>query len=218
MASRVVRAHGMPLLNKPDWKTVMRRLMSTLALALVAALALTGCGNTADNADTSNSNNSSKSEFNDADVTFAQSMIPHHEQAVMMAQMAKTHAQSPEVKDLAAKIEAAQGPEIDAMSGWLKAWGQKESSGNGMGGMDQGSDGMPGMMSDDDMMSLDSANGAGFDRMFLTMMITHHEGAIEMAKAQQADGKNGDAVALAKKIEADQTSEITQMKDLLKSS
>lgn len=193
----------------------MRRLFGTLALALVAALALTGCGSAADNADTSN--NSSKSEFNDADVAFAQSMIPHHEQAVMMAQMAKTHAQSPEVKDLAAKIEAAQGPEIDTMSGWLKAWGQKESSGNGMGDMDHGSDGMPGMMSDDDMMSLDSANGAGFDRMFLTMMITHHEGAIEMAKAQQADGKNGDAVALAKKIEADQTSEIAQMKDLLKS-
>ncbi|EAQ5978266.1 DUF305 domain-containing protein [Salmonella enterica subsp. enterica serovar Senftenberg] len=198
----------------------MRRLFSVLALALVAALALTGCGNTADNAANSGTSNSSKADFNDADVTFAQSMIPHHQQAVVMAKMAKANAESSDVKDLAAKVEAAQGPEIDTMSGWLKAWGQKQPSGNGMGsmnGMDHGSDGMPGMMSDDDMMSLDSTKGTGFDRMFLTMMITHHEGAIEMAETEQTDGKNADAIALAKKIEADQTAEIAQMKDMLRS-
>lgn len=195
----------------------MRRLFSVLALALVAALALTGCGSAADNAATSGRSSSSNPDFNDADVTFAQSMIPHHEQALVMAKMAKSHARSSEVKDLAAKIEAAQGPEIDTMSGWLKAWGQQEPTGSGMGGMNPGSDGMPGMMGDDDMMSLDSPNGPGFDRMFLTMMIKHHEGAIEMAKSEQVDGKNADAVALAKKIEADQTAEIAQMKVMLRS-
>lgn len=194
----------------------MRRLFSVLALALVAALALTGCGSAADNAATSGGS-SSNTDFNDADVTFARSMIPHHAQAVVMAKMAQSHAQSSEVKDLAAKIEAAQGPEIDTMSGWLQAWGQEEPTGSGMGGMNPGSDGMPGMMGDDDMMSLDSADGAGFDGMFLTMMIEHHEGAIEMAKTEQVDGKNADAVALAKKIEADQTAEIAQMKDMLRS-
>jgi uncharacterized protein (DUF305 family) len=190
----------------------MKRLFSVLAMA-VAAFALAACGN---NTDTAGGGSSSRSNFNDADVTFAQSMIPHHEQAVVMAKMAKSHASSAEVKDLAAKIEAAQGPEIKIMSGWLNAWGEDASSGSGMNhGM--GGNGMPGMMGDDDMMSLDSADGAGFDRMFLTMMIEHHEGAIEMAMKEQVDGKNQDAVALAKKIESDQTAEIAVMKDLLKS-
>lgn len=189
----------------------MKRFLGVLALALVAALALAACGN-----DAGSGSSSSSSEFNNADVTFAQSMIPHHEQAVEMAKMAASHASTAEVKDLAAKIEAAQGPEIKTMSGWLKAWGKDVPSGS-MGGMNHGSGGMPGMMSDDDMMSLDSSDGAGFDRMFLTMMIEHHEGAIEMAKTEQADGKNADAVALAKKIEADQTAEIAVMKDLLQS-
>lgn len=201
----------------------MKRLLGVLALTLAAALALSGCGSAADNSasssatkSSSSTSSSSNTDFNDADVTFVQSMIPHHEQAVVMAEMAKSHSESSEVKDLAAKIQAAQGPEIDTMSGWLKAWGQKELSGSSMGGMDHGSDGMPGLMSDDDLVSLDSASGARFDRVFLTMMIQHHEGAIEMAKAEQVDGKNTDAVELAKKIEADQTAEIAQMKDMLK--
>jgi len=192
----------------------MKRLFGVFALALVAALMLTGCGSDADNA---GSGSSASAQFNDADVKFAQSMIPHHEQAVMMAKMARSQASSAEVKDLAAKIEAAQGPEITTMSGWLKAWGEDVPSGSDMGGMDHGSDGMDGMMSDDDMMSLDSSTGTGFDQMFLTMMIKHHEGAIEMAKTEQVDGESKDAVALAKKIESDQRAEIAVMKDLLKS-
>ena len=194
----------------------MRRLFGVLALALVAALAVTGCGNAANGS----GSNSASGRFNDADVRFAQSMIPHHEQAVVMAKMAESHAASADVRDLAARIEAAQGPEIRMMSRWLRAWGEDVPAGGGMGGMggmDHGSDGMPGMMGDDDMMSLDSVSGAGFDRMFLTMMIEHHEGAIEMAKTEQSDGKHPDAIDLAEKIEADQTAEIAVMQDLLKS-
>ena len=73
---------------------------------------------------------------------------------------------------------------------------------------------MPGMMSDDDMSGLEKATGAQFDQMFLTMMIEHHTGAIEMAKIEQSKGKNADAKALAKQIEADQTAEIAEMKEL----
>ena len=195
----------------------MKRFLSLLTVALVGALVMSACGNATDNAG-GTSSSSSKADFNDADITFAQSMIPHHTQAVVMAKMAASHAESPAVTDLATKIEAAQGPEIDTMTGWLKAWGQEAAAGSGgMDGMDHGYGEMPGMMGDDDMKSLDSANGAAFDRMFLTMMIRHHEGAIEMAKTEQADGKNADAVALAKQIQADQEAEIAQMKDLLKS-
>jgi uncharacterized protein (DUF305 family) len=193
----------------------MKRLFSSTILALVAAFALTGCGSDGDSA------GDGGGDFNDADVTFAQSMIPHHEQAVQMAKVAKMHASTSEVKNLADKIEAAQGPEIATMKGWLKDWGKDETSGDdSMGGMDHGSDDsgmndMPGMMSDGDMGALDKATGAKFDRMFLTMMIEHHEGAIEMAKTEQSKGKNADAKALAKQIEAAQTTEIADMKELL---
>ena len=190
----------------------MKRLLSSTILAVVAAFALTACGS-------GDSAGDGGGDFNDADVTFAQSMIPHHEQAVQMAKMAKVHASTLEVKNLADKIEAAQGPEIATMKGWLKDWGEDESSDDSMGGMDHGSDDsgmkdMPGMMSDGDMSALDRATGAQFDQMFLTMMIEHHTGAIEMAKTEQSKGKNGDAKALAKEIEATQTSEIADMKEL----
>ena len=186
----------------------MKRLVSSIALALVAALAPTGCGS-------GDSSGSGAGDFNKADVTFAQSMIAHHEQAVEMAKMAKMHAATAEVNNLADKIESAQGPEIKTMKGWLKDWGRSESSGS-MGGMDHGSGtGMPGMMSDGDMSALGKAIGASFDKMFLTMMIGHHAGAIEMAKTEQAKGKNADAKALAKKIEAAQTTEIAEMKKML---
>ncbi|MBA2773682.1 MAG: DUF305 domain-containing protein, partial [Nocardioidaceae bacterium] len=166
----------------------MKRLLSATTIAVVAALTLAGCGST--------STSSSAGTFNDADVTFARSMIPHHQQAVQMAQMAKTHASTTEVKQLADTIEAAQGPEIATMTGWLKAWGKPLPSGSDMSGHDMGSmsGDMPGMMSDGEMKKLDVATGAEFDQMFLTMMIKHHTGAIEMAKTEQSDGKNPDAV------------------------
>ena len=197
----------------------MKRLFTAIALAVVATLTLAACGSNdspSSTSSTSRTSRTSSSRFNDADVTFAQSMIPHHQQAVQMAKLATTNASSPAVKDLAAEIEAAQGPEIATMSGWLEDWGKDGNSGSGMSGMDMGNS-MPGMMSDDDMSKLDADSGATFDRMFLTMMIRHHTGAIEMATTEQSDGKNADTVALAKKIAAAQTTEIAHMKDLLES-
>jgi uncharacterized protein (DUF305 family) len=161
-------------------------------------------------------------EHNNADVRFAQQMIPHHAQAVAMAQMAESHAESDEVRALAADIEAAQGPEIELMSGWLESWSEDvPATGMGHGAASDnmhdmgGTDDMPGMMSGEDMESLDGAHGRGFDRMFLEMMIEHHEGAIEMARTEQADGQYPDAVALAKTIEKVQAAEIATMQELL---
>ena len=151
-------------------------------------------------------------DFNDADVSFATDMIPHHRQAVEMAELAGSRAQSPEVKALARQIMEAQDPEIQTMSGWLTAWG--ESVPEDMSGMDM-STSMPGMMSSDDMDGLMNASGAEFDKMFLTMMIEHHNGAIEMAKTEQAEGEYPDAVALAQQIESAQTEEIATMQELL---
>jgi uncharacterized protein (DUF305 family) len=128
--------------------------------------------------------------------------------------MAETRASDAEVKSLAAKITAAQQPEIDTMTGWLTAWGQPAPSpGMSMPSMDHGA--MPGAMSPADMEKLEAAKGAAFDKQFLTMMITHHEGAITMAQDEVKDGSNTDAKALAQKIVADQQAEIATMKTIL---
>jgi uncharacterized protein (DUF305 family) len=151
---------------------------------------------------------------NDADVEFAQGMIPHHQQAVEMAELAATRAASPKVKELAGTIAAAQAPEITQMTGLLTTWGAPPpatSDGHDMHGS------MPGMMSDAEMASLEKLDGRSFDKKFLEMMIEHHEGALQMTTAEQQRGQNPEAKALAKKIETDQTAEIQQMQTMLQS-
>ncbi|GAA1130023.1 DUF305 domain-containing protein [Nocardioides aquiterrae] len=198
----------------------IKRKLAAATLVVAGTLTLAACGGGMDGMNMGDDSSSSPSatadasaEFNDADVTFASHMIPHHQQAVEMAELADTRAQSQEVKDLAAQIKRAQGPEIEQMTAWLDAWGQPAPS--DMGGMDMGGS-MPGMMSEDEMGQLEGASGAEFDQMFLTMMISHHQGAIEMAKTEQADGKNEDAIDLAAQIERAQTEEIATMRELLK--
>lgn len=198
----------------------MKKTFALFALLLAAILTLAACGNDADPSGSSGDDGAATAQFNGADVAFAQNMIPHHQQAVQMAQMADDHAGSPEVKQLAEDIEAAQGPEIDQMTQWLEAWGQDVPS-DSMGHDDMGhgdpSGGMPGMMDQEDMDRLDQASGDAWDQMFLTSMIEHHEGAIEMARREKANGKNPEAVDLAKKIETDQKAEIAKMRDMLNS-
>ncbi|MEU7240222.1 DUF305 domain-containing protein [Streptomyces sparsogenes] len=148
---------------------------------------------------------------NQADVTFAQQMIPHHRQAIAMADMAEEHASSSQVKAFAQKIQKEQKPEIQTMTGWLKAWGERVP--HGMEGM--GHNAMPGMMSDHDMHQMKSASGNAFDTMFLTMMIKHHQGAIDMAKTEKQHGAYGPAKKMAAGIVTTQTAEITQMRTML---
>jgi len=185
-------------------------MRKTLAAALVAAslLTLAACGNEDDSG--------SAAGHNDADVAFAQQMIPHHQQAIEMAQLAETRAQSPDVKDLAADIEAAQDPEIETMTGWLDSWGEEAPGEGGHGEHDMSSDDMAGMMTEEEMADLEGSSGSAFDQMFLTMMIEHHQGAIEMAQTEQAEGEFPDALAMAEQIESAQTEEIQTMQELLK--
>lgn len=187
----------------------MRKTLTTLTLLAATAVAVTGCSDDA----------ASNATFNDADVTFAQEMIPHHRQAVEMAALAEDRAADPEVLELAEDIEAAQAPEIATMTGWLESWGE-EVPADSMGHADMGhgsADAMPGMMSAEDMASLEQADGDAFDRLFLELMVAHHQGALEMARTEQEQGENPDAVALAEKIEADQRAEISLMQRLLES-
>ena len=191
------------------------KTVKLIAPLVALGLALTACGGDESDA------GAASADHNDQDVTFATEMIPHHTQAVQMSEMALANAESQEVRDLAEDISAAQEPEIEQMSSWLEAWGEDvPDTGDGdMGGMDHGGmDGMedmPGMMSSDEMDELESASGSAFDEMFLSMMIEHHEGAIEMAQTEQADGENPDEIDLAETIEDAQTAEIETMEELL---
>ncbi|KAA1423645.1 DUF305 domain-containing protein [Mumia zhuanghuii] len=149
-------------------------------------------------------------DHNAADVTFAQQMIPHHRQALEMAALAPTRAGA-EVEDLAARIAAAQDPEIATMTGWLEEWGEEVPADDAHA--DHGD--MEGMMSPEDLERLEGLSGASFDEEFLRQMIVHHEGAVTMAKNQIADGANPEAVALAEAVVDAQQSEIDEMAALL---
>jgi uncharacterized protein (DUF305 family) len=179
-------------------------------IALVASIVLTACGNDTTPA-TGAEPAAGGGDHNAADVTFAQEMIPHHRQAIEMAEMAASRASTPEVKALAARITAAQGPEIRTMTGWLTSWDEDVPS---SGGHETGAGGM---MGDEKMATLTGATGAVFDRMFLTMMTEHHEGAIETARTEQTEGRFGPAKDLAGKIVKDQQAEIAEMARLLAS-
>jgi len=206
---------------------LLKRITHTVALptALAATLVLTACG-TADTSGTSGtkpgasatSSATAVSAANDADVEFATMMIPHHAQAVAMADLALKQATDPKVKALAPAIKAAQGPEITLMTGWLTGWGEPvpaneaESDMSGMEGM---GDQSGGMMSAKEMAGLGKATGPTFDRMWLTMMIRHHEGAVVMAKTSLAKGKSPEARQLATAIIDSQSAEISKMRSIL---
>lgn len=153
----------------------------------------------------------------DADVMFAQMMIPHHQQAVEMSDLilAKPDIDA-RVRALARQIKAAQGPEITQMTGWLEGWGfTVMPMDNDMDHSGHAGSGMDGMMSEKDMKELEAAGAADASRMFLEGMVKHHEGAVEMAQTEISDGENPDAIELAEAIVASQQQEITVMKDLL---
>jgi uncharacterized protein (DUF305 family) len=167
-------------------------------------------------------------EHNDADIAFAEMMIVHHHQAIAMADLAADRAASEAVKSLAEQIRAAQGPEIETMTGLLHAWdaevlegvspgGTGGTGGTGGPGRMGGMHGMPGAMAPEQMDQLMGAQGAGFDRMFLEMMTSHHNGAVEMARTEQAQGQNPQALELAETIEKDQTAEVERMRQILTS-
>jgi len=206
--------------------TVNRSLTRRAALAaaaVTAVLSLAACGNDSDSSgqkvhDTSSMSSAPASTeagaHNTQDVSFAQGMIPHHRQAVEMAQLAADRASSGKVKDLATRIEKAQDPEITTMSGWLKSWGEDVPA--DMPGMDHSAQsGMPGMMDTTDMGELKKASGKDFDTMFLTMMVEHHKGAVEMATTEKNKGKYAPATKLADDIITAQNAEITEMNQLL---
>lgn len=215
----------------------MKRTLVLSTLAVASTLALAACGEATDaTTDTTTSATSTatttpettetttatteadgeiSADHNDADIMFAQMMIPHHQQAVEMSEMLLAKEGIPaQVVEFAQGVIDAQGPEIDRMNAMLEAWDQQPVTDSG--GMDHGKmGGMSGMMSQEDMIALEEAQGTEAARLYLEQMTAHHEGAVDMARDEVADGQNPHAITLAEQVISDQEAEIAQMKQML---
>ncbi len=199
------------MLDSP--RTVRISAGAFVAAALIAGAA--GCASSSPTAPSSSASvaasDVNSGPHNAEDVSFLQGMIPHHEQAIVMAKLVPSRTTDQALISLASQIEGAQGPEIAQMKSWLSQWGEPASASSGGHGMGGGQ----GMMSADQMAQLEKAQGAEFNRMWLEMMIAHHEGAVEMANQELAKGENPQAKALAQAIVTGQTKEIAAMKKML---
>ncbi|MFY1594170.1 DUF305 domain-containing protein [Micromonospora sp. WMMD737] len=146
---------------------------------------------------------------NSMDVWFVRMMIPHHAQALEMAEMAGDRAGNPALRALAERIRASQGPEIGLMRGWLQARGLSTE----VAGHDH--DGMRGMQTPEAIRQLAAARGAEFDRLFVRMMTEHHQGAVQMATDLLKVGADLTLAEFANSVATEQTVEIDRMRELL---
>ena len=197
--------------------SIPARVAAALA-AVVAALFLSSCTSPASDGHTGDEHpdepviTGAPAGFNADDVAFATNMISHHQQAVEMSALVPDRSTDPEIIALAEQISAAQQPEIETMKVFLVQWNENPDTATGHNG--HGAT-MQGMVDDATMTKLESLNGSEFDTLWLESMISHHQGAIEMAKAEITNGKNVDAKGLAQTIVDTQQAEIGQMKQML---
>ena len=181
--------------------------LAKVVLAMLAAfLLLAGCSE----------NSSNTAKFSSTDLMFANMMIPHHEQAIEMSDLAIEISENPEIVALARKIKAAQAPEIEQMKLWQDNGDPGHMGHDMMEDFDNDGNGMMGVLDESQISELERATGIEFDRLFLEGMIAHHEGAIDMAE-MVVDSENKEAAALGKAIIESQTAEIEEMKTLLAS-
>lgn len=204
-----------------------RRTTAAALFLVLTAAGLAGCsGDDASGTPAPERTAANGDVYNDADVEFATEMIPHHADALVMVDMTQGRDLTPDFVRLTEGIREAQAPEIETMADWLTDWGEEvpETSrdhvnshmghGDDSGGMGDGmGDGMG--MDPDDLAALEDSERGMFESMWLRMMIEHHEGAIAMAEAEQAEGLFRDAIALATSIETSQTDEIKLMEEML---
>lgn len=179
------------------------------AIGSAALLLTAACSGAEPTHEHTTTSESVTAEFNDSDVTFLQTMYPHHEQAIQMADLAEGRSQTFEITSLATDITAAQQSEMSMIAQWLSNWGRPAPDEADMD-HEHG-----GMMSDEQIASLEASSGTDFDRQWLTLMIEHHAGAIDSASTEIEHGANPDAKALAKSIVETQQQEIDTMRGLL---
>jgi len=184
-----------------------------VALALVAVLG--GCSD--GGRGSADSAASVAPTFNKADVKFAQTMVPHHEQAIEMSDLilAKSEVAS-EVTKLAHQVKDAQGREMTTMTGFLTAWNQPLIPDHSAEADEHHWD-AEGMLTPEEMQELTTADGRTGQQLFLEGIIEHHKGAIAMVQDEIDNGQNPDALKLAQAIKDRQTAEIETMEGVLAS-
>lgn len=187
-------------------------MVGVLAAAAAAGLLLTGCGNkTSSNPAppppaARSAPASPQQQHNQADVVFLQNMVLHHTQAMTMSQIARNQASTAQVKDLAARIEAEQSPQIQQMNSLLTEWAIPAPATTGAIGTTNGvgHGQLPGTVS-----------GAGFDRAFLEIMIVHHQDAVDMSQIELAQASDPATRNLAQQIISADQAQINEMQTLL---
>lgn len=197
--------------------SVTRRMAAALA-ALTVALFVSSCSSPASDGRTDHPRSDEPvitgqpAGYNADDVAFATNMVLHHQQAIELSALVPDRSTNPQLIALAQQISAAQQPEINVMKVFLVQWNENPDTNSGHAGHGNA---MQGMVDEATMSKLKSLNGAEFDKLWLDSMISHHQGAIEMAKAEIANGDNADAKSLAQDIVTTQEAEIGQMKQML---
>ena len=193
--------------------TTLLAIIAVLLAAILAAVVLRD-GNSMEEtmghdmgSHSSTSSNSSSTGFTGADTMFLQMMIPHHQQALDISELALQKSQNVELLALAKVIINDQKSEIAQMKVWLDQAGSSEHMGHSM-------EGMGGMLNDEDLAALNKATGKNFDTLWLKGMIEHHDGAIHMSEMIK-DASNLEIKAFGEKIVKDQSAQITQMKKML---
>ena len=187
------------------------------AAVMLAVGVLAACGNPPEHrgAGSSSAQVSEAANHNAADIAFARNMVPHHKQAVQMAQIAPTNTTNQQIIALANQITTTQLPEIQAFTAWLMQWQDTQDTQDSHDAGSQDGRGLPGMVDQATMGRLQSLTGAEFDRLWLTSMIGNHRGAVTMAQDELAHGRNADVMYLARTIIANQQAEIARMQQML---
>jgi len=153
-----------------------------------------------------------------ADVRFMQDMIVHHAQAIVMVSLVRDHLTDTQVRSLAARIADEQRPEIDAMAKWLRAKGESvppQASKPEFGSGSHDHDGMPGMATDAQLRQLKDVRGVEADRLWLTLMTAHHQGALTMVIDQHRHGTDDVVTQLGDEIHVTQSVQIGYMREML---
>ena len=196
----------------------MRYPRTLTAAAVALTFAVTGCSSSES---PPTSTVEAAKPYNDADIAFATDMIQHHAQALQMVDMTMGRKLSPKVAALGEDIRMAQAPEIEQMVDLLDDWDNQpipetsrdHANAHGDGAVEMDTT-MPGMMSREEMEALESTRGAAFESTWLTAMIEHHQGAIEMATTEKDKGEDNKAKALAHDIVEAQGDQVETMETL----
>lgn len=186
---------------------------------LVLSIAAAGCaGTTGSAASGPAASTPSSPPHTAADVAFMQGMIEHHRQALAMAALVPANTETESIQLLAERIEVSQTDEMAMMAGWLQDHGaggpapgdHAQHAGHGQV--------MPGMLTPEQMATLAAATGAEFDRLFLELMIQHHQGALVMVGqllSTPGAGQDVDVYRIASEVDSDQRIEIDRMRQML---